>query len=105
MLILADEPTGNLDSETSYEVMALVQRLNRDQGITVVLVTHEHDIAELRVARGDLSRRQAAIDLRDARGAGAAVDRRRRDLAMKLLGMTSSAPRCARCGSTSCAPR
>jgi putative ABC transport system ATP-binding protein len=45
-LILADEPTGNLDSATSGEIMGLFQRLNRDQGITVVLVTHETDIAE-----------------------------------------------------------
>ena len=45
-LILADEPTGNLDSRTSVEVMALFQKLNHDDGITVVLVTHEPDIAE-----------------------------------------------------------
>jgi putative ABC transport system ATP-binding protein len=45
-LILADEPTGNLDSATSNEIMALFQRLNLDQGITVILVTHESDIAE-----------------------------------------------------------
>jgi len=45
-LILADEPTGNLDSATSAEIMKLFQRLNRDQGITIVLVTHEIDIAE-----------------------------------------------------------
>jgi len=45
-LILADEPTGNLDSRTSVEVMEIFQRLNREMGITLVLVTHEHDIAE-----------------------------------------------------------
>jgi putative ABC transport system ATP-binding protein len=45
-IILADEPTGNLDSRTSIEVMEIFQRLNREQGITLVLVTHEHDIAE-----------------------------------------------------------
>jgi putative ABC transport system ATP-binding protein len=45
-LILADEPTGNLDSRTSIEVMEIFQRLNREQGITLVLVTHESDIAE-----------------------------------------------------------
>lgn len=44
-LILADEPTGNLDSRTSIEVMEIFQRLNRERGITLVLITHEHDIA------------------------------------------------------------
>ncbi len=45
-LILADEPTGNLDSVTSHEIMTLFQRLNAEQRMTIVLVTHEHDIAE-----------------------------------------------------------
>jgi putative ABC transport system ATP-binding protein len=45
-MILADEPTGNLDSRTSVEVMEIFQRLNREQGITLILVTHETDIAE-----------------------------------------------------------
>jgi putative ABC transport system ATP-binding protein len=45
-LILADEPTGNLDSATSSEIMGLFQHLNSDQGITIILVTHEADIAE-----------------------------------------------------------
>ena len=45
-LILADEPTGNLDSATSTEIMNLFQRLNSQQRITIVLVTHERDIAD-----------------------------------------------------------
>ena len=45
-LLLADEPTGNLDSRTSVEVMSVFQRLNRESGITIVLVTHEPDIAQ-----------------------------------------------------------
>lgn len=45
-LILADEPTGNLDSRTSVEVMEIFQRLNRERRITLVLVTHEADIAQ-----------------------------------------------------------
>jgi putative ABC transport system ATP-binding protein len=44
-IILADEPTGNLDSRTSLEIMAIFQRLNREAGITLILVTHELDIA------------------------------------------------------------
>ena len=45
-LLLADEPTGNLDTRTSIEVMGLFQKLNIERGITIVLVTHEADIAE-----------------------------------------------------------
>jgi putative ABC transport system ATP-binding protein len=45
-IILADEPTGNLDSKAGAEVMGIFQRLNVEQGITVILVTHEPDIAE-----------------------------------------------------------
>ena len=44
-LILADEPTGNLDSHTSQEIMEIFTRLNTEDGITIVLVTHESDIA------------------------------------------------------------
>ena len=44
-LLLADEPTGNLDTRTSVEIMALFTRLHRQQGLTIVLVTHEPDIA------------------------------------------------------------
>lgn len=44
-LLLADEPTGNLDTRTSLEVLALLQNLNRERGITICLVTHEPDIA------------------------------------------------------------
>ena len=44
-VILADEPTGNLDSETSNEIMAVLTKLNREQGLTIILVTHEQDIA------------------------------------------------------------
>jgi len=44
-ILLADEPTGNLDSRTSVEVMEIFQKLNEERGLTIVLVTHEPDIA------------------------------------------------------------
>lgn len=44
-ILLADEPTGNLDSRTSVEIMEILQRLNREQDLTIMLVTHEPDIA------------------------------------------------------------
>ena len=45
-ILLADEPTGNLDSRTSVEVMGIFQKLNTERGITVLLITHEQDIAD-----------------------------------------------------------
>ena len=45
-VLLADEPTGNLDTRTSIEVMEIFQQLQRDRGITVIVITHEHQIAE-----------------------------------------------------------
>jgi macrolide transport system ATP-binding/permease protein len=44
-LLLADEPTGNLDTRTSYDIMQTLQSLNREQGVTIIVVTHESDIA------------------------------------------------------------
>lgn len=64
-LLLADEPTGNLDTKTSVEIMELITALNRDRGITVVMVTHEEDIAAhagrlLRFVDGHLASDSAA---------------------------------------------
>ncbi|MDR1027742.1 MAG: ABC transporter ATP-binding protein [Rickettsiales bacterium] len=45
-LILADEPTGNLDSKMGHEILKMMQQLNKEQGITIVMITHEFDIAK-----------------------------------------------------------
>jgi putative ABC transport system ATP-binding protein len=55
-LLLADEPTGNLDTTTSGEILDVLESLNRDQGVTIVLITHEPDVAE---------RAQRQVTLRD----------------------------------------
>jgi putative ABC transport system ATP-binding protein len=77
-LLLADEPTGNLDSRTSVEVMAVFQRLNRQAGITIVLVTHEPDIAQYA---------QRVIVVRDGRITTDRPVSNRRDAAVELEGM------------------
>jgi putative ABC transport system ATP-binding protein len=63
-IILADEPTGNLDSRSSQEIMGILEGLNRDDGITIALVTHSAEIAD---------RTQRIIFFRD----GLVVDERR----------------------------
>jgi putative ABC transport system ATP-binding protein len=70
-LLLADEPTGNLDSRTSVEIMSVFQRLNREAGLTIMLVTHEPDIAQYAdrivvVRDGLITRDQPVLDRRDA---------------------------------------
>jgi putative ABC transport system ATP-binding protein len=57
-LLLADEPTGNLDTATSGEILDVLEALNRDEGVTIVLITHEPDVA---------SRAARRITLRDGR--------------------------------------
>jgi putative ABC transport system ATP-binding protein len=77
-LILADEPTGNLDSRTSVEIMEILQRLNREGGITVLLITHEHDIA------GYASR---VVTIRDGRVRSDDPVESRRDAVAELLAL------------------
>jgi len=69
-VLLADEPTGNLDTRTSVEIMELISRLNRDNGITVIMVTHEEDIAAygkrlLRFVDGHLASDQSQVKEHD----------------------------------------
>ncbi len=77
-LILADEPTGNLDSRTSVEIMEILQRLNREQGMTVLLITHEHDIAGYA---------QRVVTIRDGRVTADEPVTERRDAAAELRTM------------------
>jgi len=70
-MLLADEPTGNLDTRTSIEVMGIFQKLNVERGITVLLITHEMDIAEygtrlVRFRDGRIQTDQAIATRRDA---------------------------------------
>ena len=70
-ILLADEPTGNLDTRTSIEVMDIFQRLNVERGITVLLITHEMDIAEygtrlVRFRDGRIQLDQKITNRRDA---------------------------------------
>ncbi|MGA2466955.1 MAG: ABC transporter ATP-binding protein [Thermodesulfobacteriota bacterium] len=58
-ILLADEPTGNLDSKTSEEIMGIFQRLNREMGITIIMITHEPDIASF--AKRDIHFRDGKI--------------------------------------------
>jgi putative ABC transport system ATP-binding protein len=75
-MLLADEPTGNLDSRTSVEIMEILQRLNRERHITIVLITHEGDIAEYA---------HRIVAFRDGRVVRDEPVARRRDAAAELL--------------------
>jgi len=74
-LILADEPTGNLDSRTSVEIMEVLQRLNRERRITIVLITHEHDIADYA---------ERVVTFRDGRVVADVAVQRRREAAREI---------------------
>ena len=81
-ILLADEPTGNLDSRTSIEVMGLFQRLNIDHGITIVLITHEMDIAEYGTR---------TVAFRDGRVVADKRVEKRRDAAEELANLPEAA--------------
>ena len=71
-IILADEPTGALDSRTSIEILAIFQRLNREEGITMIVVTHDPDVAvyanrNLHFKDGKLQKDEAIANPHDAK--------------------------------------
>jgi macrolide transport system ATP-binding/permease protein len=79
-VLLADEPTGNLDTRTSHEIMEIIRTLNREQGVTVILVTHEADIAAyadrtivMRDGKVASDERQTAVAMPDGTVAGPQV--------------------------------
>jgi len=74
-VLLADEPTGNLDSRTSIEIMDILQRLNREKRITIVLITHEADIAEYGTR---------IVQMKDGRILGDRAVEKRREAAVEL---------------------
>jgi len=82
-ILLADEPTGNLDTRTSIEVMGIFQRLNKERGITVLLITHEMDIAEYGTR---------IIRFRDGRVVADAAVPRRRNAADELAALPPPEP-------------
>jgi putative ABC transport system ATP-binding protein len=77
-IVLADEPTGNLDSRTSLEIMEILQRLNRERGLTIVLITHEHDIAEYGTR---------TVHVRDGRITSDLAVAKRREAAQEILAL------------------
>ena len=81
-LLLADEPTGNLDTRTSLEVMDIFQRLNAERGLTIVLVTHEPDIAD---------HATRIVAFRDGRVRSDEPVARRRDATVELTGLEEEA--------------
>ena len=67
LLVLADEPTGSLDSQTGEEILALFERLHQAMGMTIVMVTHDAHVAER--ARRLIRIRDGRIEADEARGA------------------------------------
>jgi macrolide transport system ATP-binding/permease protein len=102
-ILLADEPTGNLDTRTSHDIMKTLQRLNRERGVTIIVVTHEPDISSyadrtitMRDGRVISDERQNPIRPLPAGSAAAVsqnrgVDERRTPLSASTLGRSGSA--------------
>ena len=103
-VVLADEPTGNLDTQRSHEIMELLLALNRDHGITVLMVTHEPDMAAyarrmVHFVDGRIAERRAE----PAPGHRGRPPRCRAAETRLMLFKRLHARRCARSGATCCA--
>ena len=113
-LLFADEPTGNLDSNTSEEVLRLFQQLNEEEGVTIILVTHDDHVARyanriIRIRDGASSkpkRRFPPAAAEEMRTAASPPDQGERQLEAAVAAVPAHAAHrpCTVCGATCCGP-
>ncbi|MGP0092152.1 MAG: ABC transporter permease, partial [Xanthobacteraceae bacterium] len=97
-VLLADEPTGNLDTRTSHEIMETLQRLNREQGVTIIVVTHESDIAAYADRTVTMRDGQIVSDERRPRPPGPLPEVKPESAGMAVFHPHAASPRAAATG-------